>query len=214
LTLETEEPEPTPEIQAELAPVAPAMESPAVPTEQTLMTLPVFETEARTGLAASLEALSARTSHERARMLIDSLLPGILVAEETGKMEALDKTTFARLLQVAHLCAQREQLNDLYENIKQAAYPFGFVIEDRMVGRQAYSDVYAENLTLEDYKVSSRMRGTDFPEMDSVLHKLDDSPVMLSAVKNTVLFTLRPTVLLVESGVKSVLQKGVYLVKG
>jgi hypothetical protein len=167
-----------------------------------------------TALSCALEQLSQKTKLDKASQMIDSLLPGILAAEKAGKMDSgVDKGTFARLLQVAYLCSQRESLTSHYEDIKTAAKAHGFLVEDRMTGRQCYSDVYAENMTLEDYKVSARTRTIEFPDTDVVVKLIEGSPVMESAVKNTVLYTLRPTILLQQNGVKSVLQKGIYVVK-
>lgn len=117
------------------------------------------------------------------------------------------------LLQLAYAAGKNENLLAPYQQLVHAAKQAGYTVEDAMVGRMALSDHYARNVGYAEYKKAGNIPNPLEPAYPRVLADIDKSGLAYSAIKNTVLYVLSPTVVRQEAGARVVAQKGTYVIQ-
>jgi hypothetical protein len=128
-------------------------------------------------------------------------------------LDGIDLGELAEAIQLAFVDSKHRADPADYMGLAQAARKANFVIEDMMSGRMAFSHHYAENIPFDEYRTLSRVKDITYPNHERVCQKIEGSELYTAAVKNMVLFTLRPAVLHTYQGVKSVLARGTYITK-
>ncbi|MFN7880716.1 MAG: hypothetical protein ACK5P1_11990, partial [Sphingobacteriia bacterium] len=152
-------------------------------------------------LLGQVQAAVARLGNDAAWQ---ELIQNLLQAEAGATQPNTRK--LAQLVQAVYA-----QLPELYPALLDRVQTLGMVAEDQMVGRMGFSDFYAENLPLDRFRLEEEniLPGV---QNASILKQAEAQPVYSKAVKNTVLLTLRPTMLQVQEGAKTVLSRGLYVV--
>lgn len=115
--------------------------------------------------------------------------------------------------QLAYVEALNKNLAKEYTTLSDSLELLGFDIEDKMIGRMCFSDFNAENVPYEDYLEEARMRAPSLPGFAMVRQTIQNSKINDNAMKHTVLYVLKPTVFAYQAGVKSLIAKGIYIIK-
>ncbi|MCS7073758.1 MAG: hypothetical protein NZ108_04750, partial [Bacteroidia bacterium] len=79
--------------------------------------------------------------------------------------------------------------------------------------KECLPDLNADNISLEEFNVSTRVRNNEFPSFLQVKQKIDAMQNLASIQSGIVLCTLRPTVYFGKEGNRNLLTKGTYVVK-
>ncbi len=185
--------------------------------------IPSFSPTERELLIGLLDQLQATTALQplsaSARCVIEGFSPE---ASPDPVRLAVSPLQLAELVQLAYLSSLTESTEDLYRQVVELYKREQLLVEDKMVGRMAFSDFYAENYTLEQLRqlLAEGQLPSVWPTtaealpIESVASSVAKNPLDRVAVKGTVLFTVMPAVLRQADGVKAVLRKGLYVIKG
>lgn len=132
---------------------------------------------------------------------------------EPGATSEATGAEVASLLQFAYLSATLENQVDPYQHLVSYYRKEHVVVEDKMQGRMAFSEAYAENIGYDEFKRVAGNTNAEGPDFRRIIETVEGSSLLRDSVKNTILYTRWPTVLRQKDGVKTVLQKGRYIVK-
>lgn len=161
-------------------------------------------------LIEALEEFKRKTSYSTLKELIDSQLPLLHIAKT---LEDCNITALAKITQLGFIVSYNENLISPYETLTNTLRLEGIDIDDALVGRMALSEFNAENVKLEEYLSNSRFRNSDYPNFIAAKYEIENSPIFSTALPNTVLFILYPTVYSSRQGTKQVIKKGEYVIK-
>jgi len=165
-------------------------------------------------LLAMVQQYRAATSRETFQKRLAESETDLQAALTSQRLDEDALVRLARTLQLAHVTALEDQQSDAYTALKALCADLNITVEDQMTGRMAFSDFYAENLTLDAYAEDPKMRSDLYPEFERTKAAVLSSSLMQDAVANTVLAVLSPAVTWLHDGSKKVLRRGEYLVKG
>lgn len=195
-------------------PTPPRAAAPTAPTK------PRFMPDSSDGLAESLDSVLGHlnTLHDRTRMMalqkrIEVVSPLLERAKNSAGIDPEDLGQLGRLLQLCYTASLNEGLVGEYKQLCEAAGLLGVAIEDSMAGRMAFSEFYAENVAVDVFFVEERFRTDTYPDFRTARTEVEAQLGNSATVPGTVLYTLQPTVTLLQEGGKKLLQKGVYVVK-
>ncbi len=189
------------------AELPPALQSPAGPPA-------AFTPTDRELLSGLLDQLQAITSLAPLSAAARSVIEGYSPEGSPDPVRvAVSPIELAQLVQLAHLSSLSEPTEDLYRQVVELYKREHVLVEDKMVGRMAFSDFYADNYTLEQLRQVEAPTEWPLP-LEVIEAAVSKSPLERVAVKGTVLYTVLPTVLRQADGVKAVLRKGLYVIKG
>ena len=189
------------------AELPPALQSPAGPPA-------AFTPTDRELLSGLLDQLQAITSLAPLSAAARSVIEGYSPEGSPDPVRvAVSPLELAQLVQLAHLSSLTEPTEDLYRQVVELYKREHVLVEDKMVGRMAFSDFYADNYTLEQLRQVEAPAEWALP-LEVIEAAVSKSPLERVAVKGTVLYTVLPTVLRQADGVKAVLRKGLYVIKG
>jgi hypothetical protein len=207
------------EAAATTAPKSNGNHAPTAPLAAPLMGSPAsFHPTDRDLLIGLLDQLQATTQlqplADRARSVMQGYQPE---SSPDPIRTAVSPLELAELVQLAYLSTLTEPTQDVYQQIVEVYKREHLLVEDKMIGRMAFSDYYAENYTadqLREVEVVATVAGVWPLPVDLITSGVSKSPLDKVAVKGTVLYTALPTVLRQSEGVKAVLRKGLYVIKG
>ncbi|MCS7085645.1 MAG: hypothetical protein NZ534_06170 [Bacteroidia bacterium] len=131
---------------------------------------------------------------------------------ETLRFGTPDVKRLALLLQYAYVQSFYRLDDGGFSKLYEALKPLGFLCDDKMQGRMAFSDFYARNVGLKAYATAREFHTSDFPPPEAAQKAAKEMAARPEALPKTILFTLRPTVRLLRDGAKIVLAKGAYIV--
>ncbi|GIV44200.1 MAG: hypothetical protein KatS3mg035_1323 [Bacteroidia bacterium] len=158
----------------------------------------------------ALEEFKRKTSYQSLKELIESQLPLLHIAKT---LEDCNITAIAKIVQLGFIASYNENLVSPYEKLTNALRLEGIDIDDMLIGRMALSEFNAENIKAEDYLSNNRFRSSDYPNFIAAKYEIENNPLYSTAMPNTVLFILYPTVYSSRQGTKQVIKKGEYVVK-
>ena len=158
----------------------------------------------------ALEEFKRKTTHQNLKELIDSQLPLLHISKN---LEDCNIIAIAKIVQLGFIASYNENIVNAYEKLTNTLRLEGLDIEDMLIGRMALSEFNAENVKFEDYLTSQRFRTSDYPNFIAAKYEIENSPIFNTAVPNTVLFILYPTVYSSRQGTKQVIKKGEYVIK-
>ncbi len=159
----------------------------------------------------SLEEFKRKTSYQSLKELIESQLPLLHISKT---LEDCNITAIAKIVQLGFIASYNENLVSAYEKLTNALRLESIDIDDMLIGRMALSEFNAENIKVEEYLSSNRFRNSDYPNFIAAKYEIENSPIFSTAIANTVLFILYPTVYSSRQGTKQVIKKGEYVIKG
>jgi hypothetical protein len=146
---------------------------------------------------------------------MDTLATDLSAAAQRPQLN-LNLKPLAELIQLVWLRVQFDKLPiALYQQLKQHAEALNLKLEDQMAGRMSFSEFYADNTPAS--KLSDDQETLYLPHHisnEEIALRAQASTASADAVKNTVLLTLLPTVVLQQEGAKTVLSRGHYVVYG
>jgi hypothetical protein len=146
---------------------------------------------------------------------MDTLATDLAAAAQRPQLN-LNLKPLAELIQLVWLRVQFDKLPiTLYQQLKQHAEALNLKLEDQMAGRMSFSEFYADNTPTS--KLSDDQVALYLPHQisnEEIAVRAQASTASADAVKNTVLLTLLPTVVLQQEGAKTVLARGHYVVYG
>ncbi len=160
-----------------------------------------------------LRTLKDKTKIAALNRLIGEVIPGLEDASNSGNLNDINLTTLGEAIQLAFVSGQNEDNRVLYEKIRDAIEQIGFKITDKMTGRQAFSDYYADNIPFDEYITMPKVRTEAYPSHEAAKQEIENSPLLHDSLKNTVLYTLRPTIQVMERGAQRVIAKGEFVVQ-
>jgi hypothetical protein len=158
----------------------------------------------------ALEELKRKTTYLTLKELIDTQLP-LLHTSKT--LDDCNITAISKIVQLAFVASYNENLVNPYEKLTQALRLEGIDIEDNLIGRAALSEFNAENIPINEYLTSPRFRTSDYPNFIATKYEIENNPLFHTALPNTVLFILYPTVFSSRQGTKQLIKKGEYVIK-
>lgn len=161
-------------------------------------------------LIEALEEFKRKTSYSTLKELIDSQLPLLHIAKT---LEDCNITALAKIAQLGFIASYNENLISPYETLTNTLRLEGIDIDDALIGRMALSEFNAENVKLEEYLSNNRFRNSEYPNFIAAKYEIENSPIFSTALPNTVLFILYPTVYSSRQGTKQVIKKGEYVIK-
>ena len=176
--------------------------------------VPTGIVRSRSGQLIDLTAdLKEKTNIAALNRLIGEVTPGLEESKATGNLNDINLQGLAEIIQLAFVSGQNEDQRALYEKMSSAIEQIGFKVTDKMTGRQAFSDYYAENIPYDQYITMPKVRTETYPDHAQAKQEMENSALLHDSLKNTVLYTLRPTVQLMERGAQRVLAKGEFVVQ-
>lgn len=164
-------------------------------------------------LLPPLRELAHRSSSQHLRELA-LRLTAVLERSNADEADAIfTPQQVGNIVQLAYAAGKNENLLAAYQQLVHAAKQLDYTVEDAMTGRMALSEHYARNVGYPDYKKAGNIPNPLEPAYERVLADIDKSGLAYTAIKNTVLYVLSPTVVRQEAGVRWVAQKGTYIVQ-
>jgi len=118
----------------------------------------------------------------------------------------------AKIIQLAYTSALNEGNADWYEPLKEAMEELHFEILDKMVGRMAFTEHYADNLAYDTFLTDFSIRTEEYPNFENAVYQIERSEAFQEEINNIILFTLRPAVCFCDDNGKTVLKKGKYVI--
>lgn len=159
----------------------------------------------------ALEEFKRKTSYQPLKELIDSQLPLLHISKT---LDDCNITALAKIVQLGFISSYNENLVSPYEKLTNTLRLEGIDIDDALIGRMALSEFNAENIKVEEYLSNNRFRTSEYPNFIAAKYEIENSPIYSTAMTNTVLFILYPTVYSSRQGTKQVIKKGEYVIKG
>lgn len=190
-----------PAIPPVVAPSAATQPEQTVATVAEVVTAPEAETDLKATARRAIAWLPDGTHHHE---WIEALT--------SNKRDMVPVRPLAELLQDAYLNGLKVNDMGVYQQLVSSADGLNLIAEDQMAGRMSFSDFYADNLPLDRF----RLEDTDvLPGLPNarIVEMAETQPQYGQAVKNTVLLTLRPTIMQIQEGAKTVLSRGLYVVQ-
>ncbi len=161
-------------------------------------------------LIEALEEFKRKSTHPTLIELIESQLPLLHVAKT---LEDCNITAIAKIVQLGFVASYNENLSNAYEKLTNTLRLENLDIEDALIGRMALSDFNAENVTVTEFLTANRFRNADYPNFIAAKYEIENSPLFSTALPNTVIFILYPTVFSARQGSKQLIKKGEYVIK-
>ncbi len=161
-------------------------------------------------LIEALEEFKRKSTNQNLKELIESQLPLLHISKTLDDCNII---AIAKIVQLGFVASYNENIVNAYEKLTNTLRLEGIDIEDKLIGRIALSEFNADNISVEDYLSSNRFRTSDYPNFIAAKYEIENSPLYLTALPNTVLFILFPTIYNNRQGTKQTLKKGEYIIK-
>jgi hypothetical protein len=156
-----------------------------------------------------LQGLQERTQISSLFNAIESVLPTL---RNITHLSPELRLQLAKIVQLAYTSAVNEGNSDWYEPLKEAMEELHFEISDKMVGRMAFTEHYADNLAYDTFLTDFSIRTEEYPNFENAVYHIERSEAFQEEINNIILFTLRPVVCFYDDNGKTVLKKGKYVI--
>jgi hypothetical protein len=156
-----------------------------------------------------LQGLQERTQISSLFNAIENILPTL---KNITHLSPELRLQLAKIIQLAYTSALNEGNTEWYESLKEAMEELHFEILDKMVGRMAFTEYYADNLAYDTFLTDFSIRTEEYPNFENAVYQIERSEAFQEEINNIILFTLRPAVCFCDDNGKTVLKKGKYVI--
>lgn len=173
---------------------------------------PGLPKDLRNRLQAQLEELKTSTKILVLKKRVEEVVAQLNQNEQQPPGERFF-ADLGRVLQLAYVSAINEKNLKAYEELKRLSDQLNLRVEDKMAGRMGLSEFYAHNIPVEEYFTSEKLQSETYPGPKIAKAEIDNRMAREDTVKNTILFTLLPTIIQQGEGGQKVVGKGEYVIK-
>lgn len=114
---------------------------------------------------------------------------------------------FAQLSYVAAINDGQAAYKQLITQIRQLEVD----VDDQTIGRSPHAEHYADNVTIENYRESARLKSSEFPNQQHVISEIQQRISQGNIAKGAVVYILIPSVFYLKDGLKLMVARGIYI---
>ena len=121
-----------------------------------------------------------------------------------------DLYALARFAQLSYVSSINER-QSAYTQLVTLINQLEIEIDDQIVGRIPHTEHFADNVVIENYRESVRLRSSEFPSQQHVFSEIQQRIAQGNIAKGAVIYVLLPSVFYLKDGLKVMVARGVYI---